>query len=40
MVLREGTSEIELATVFDAYPGPAFTSKTSSRSRPKVPARP
>jgi hypothetical protein len=30
MVLRDGFSEIELASVFDAYPGPAFTSKTAS----------
>ena len=29
-VLAEGTSEIELASVFDVYPGPAFTSKTTS----------
>jgi putative intracellular protease/amidase len=30
VVLNEGVSEIELASVFDAYPGPAFTSKTTS----------
>lgn len=30
VVLRDGLSEIELASVFDAYPGPAFTSKTTS----------
>jgi transcriptional regulator GlxA family with amidase domain len=30
VVLNEGTSEIELASVFDVYPGPAFTSKTTS----------
>ena len=30
VVLNEGASEIELASVFDAYPGPAFTSKTTS----------
>jgi putative intracellular protease/amidase len=30
VVLRDGLSEIELASVFDAYPGPAFTSKTAS----------
>ncbi|QIN83337.1 AraC family transcriptional regulator [Rubrobacter tropicus] len=30
VVLDEGISEIELASVFDAYPGPAFTSKTTS----------
>ena len=30
VVLNEGTSEIELASAFDAYPGPAFTSKTTS----------
>ena len=30
VVLNEGTSEIELASVFDAYPGSAFTSKTTS----------
>src|SRR3712207_6828755 len=30
VVLDEGTSEIELASVFDAYPGPAFTSETTS----------
>lgn len=30
VVLNEGVSEIELASAFDAYPGPAFTSKTTS----------
>ena len=30
VVLDEGTSEIELASVFDVYPGPVFTSKTTS----------
>jgi putative intracellular protease/amidase len=30
IVLNEGASEIELASAFDAYPGPAFTSKTTS----------
>src|SRR5918997_4183902 len=30
VALRDGLSEIELASVFDAYPGPAFTSKTTS----------
>jgi len=30
VVLRDGLSEIELASVFDAYPGPAFTAKTTS----------
>src|SRR3712207_6180790 len=30
VVLRDGLSEIELASVFDTYPGPAFTSKTTS----------
>ena len=25
VVLTEGTSEIELASVFDVYPGPVFT---------------
>jgi hypothetical protein len=30
VVLQDGLSEIELASVFDAYPGPAFTSKTTS----------
>ena len=32
VALRDGLSEIELASVFDAYPGPAFTSKTTSLS--------
>lgn len=30
VVLTEGVSEIELASVFDVYPGPVFTSKTTS----------
>ncbi len=30
VVLNEGASEIELASAFDAYPGPVFTSKTTS----------
>jgi hypothetical protein len=30
VVLTEGTSEIELASVFDVYPGPVFTSNTTS----------
>ena len=30
VALNEGTSEIELASVFDVYPGPVFTSKTTS----------
>jgi hypothetical protein len=30
VVLRDGLTEIELASVFDVYPGPAFTSKTNS----------
>ncbi|QYJ15590.1 hypothetical protein Rxycam_01414 [Rubrobacter xylanophilus DSM 9941] len=30
VLLRDGLSEIELASVFDAYPGPAFTSKTTT----------
>jgi len=39
--LTEGTSEIELASVFDAYPGPAFTSKTTSLTPegPRSPVR-
>jgi putative intracellular protease/amidase len=41
VVLRDGLSEIELASVFDAYPGPAFTSKTSSLAPegPRSPVR-
>jgi putative intracellular protease/amidase len=41
VVLNEGTSEIELASVFDAYPGPAFTSKTTSLAPegPRSPVR-
>jgi putative intracellular protease/amidase len=39
VVLTEGTSEIELASVFDAYPGPAFTSKTTSLA-PEGPSSP
>ena len=30
VVLTEGTSEIELASVFDVYPGPVLTSNTTS----------
>ena len=30
VVLTEGTSEIELASVFDVYPGPVFTSNTTT----------
>lgn len=30
--LTEGASEIELASAFDSYPGPAFTSKSTSLS--------
>ncbi|SHN38448.1 DJ-1/PfpI family protein [Cryptosporangium aurantiacum] len=30
VVVTEGASEIELASAFDAYPGPAFTSRTTS----------
>jgi putative intracellular protease/amidase len=30
VVLNEGTSEIELASIFDVYPGPVFTSNTTS----------
>jgi transcriptional regulator GlxA family with amidase domain len=39
VVLTEGASEIELASVFDVYPGPAFTSKTTSLAtgRPRSP---
>ena len=41
VVLNEGTSEIELASVFDTYPGPAFTSKTASLAPegPRSPVR-
>ena len=41
VVLRDGLSEIELASVFDAYPGPAFTSKTTSLAPegPRSPVR-
>ena len=41
MLLRHGLSEIELASVFDAYPGPAFTSKTTSLAPegPRSPVR-
>ena len=39
VVLRDGLSEIELASVFDAYPGPAFTSKTTSLT-PESPPSP
>ncbi|GAA3384698.1 DJ-1/PfpI family protein [Cryptosporangium minutisporangium] len=30
VVVTEGASEIELASAFDAYPGPSFTSRTTS----------
>lgn len=33
VVVEESTSEIELASAFDTYPGPAFTSRTTSLSR-------
>ena len=41
VVLNEGTSEIEFASAFDAYPGSAFTSKTTSLARegPRSPVR-
>ena len=41
VVLNEGTSEIELASAFDAYPGSAFTSKTTSLAPggPRSPVR-
>jgi len=41
VVLRDGLSEIEVASVFDAYPGPAFTSKTTSLAPegPRSPVR-
>jgi putative intracellular protease/amidase len=38
VVLRDGLSEIELASVFDAYPGPAFTSKTTSLTPEGLPS--
>lgn len=41
VVLAEGTSEIELASVFDVYPGPAFTSNTTTLTPegPRSPVR-
>ena len=41
VVLTEGTSEIELASVFDVYPGPVFTSNTTSLTPegPRSPVR-
>jgi putative intracellular protease/amidase len=41
VVLTEGTSEIELASVFDVYPGPVFTSNTTSLAPegPRSPVR-
>jgi hypothetical protein len=41
VVLNEGASEIELASAFDAYPGPVFTSKTTSLAPggPRSPVR-
>jgi putative intracellular protease/amidase len=41
VVLNEGASEIELASVFDVYPGPVFTSKTTSLAPegPRSPVR-
>jgi putative intracellular protease/amidase len=41
VVLNEGTSEIELASVFDVYPGPVFTSNTTSLTLegPRSPVR-
>jgi len=41
VVLTEGTSEIELASVFDVYPGPVFTSNTTSLALegPRSPVR-
>ena len=41
VILRDGLSEIELASVFDVYPGPAFNSKTSSLASegPRSPVR-
>jgi putative intracellular protease/amidase len=41
VVLTGGTSEIELASVFDVYPGPVFTSNTTSLTPegPRFPVR-
>jgi putative intracellular protease/amidase len=41
VVLEKGVSEIEIASVFDAYPGPVFTSKTTSLAPegPRSPVR-
>jgi putative intracellular protease/amidase len=41
VVLTEGTSEIELASVFDVYPGPVFTANTTSLAPegPRSPVR-
>jgi hypothetical protein len=41
VVLTEGTSEIELASVFDVYPGPVFSSNTTSLTSegPRSPVR-
>jgi putative intracellular protease/amidase len=41
VVLTGGTSEIELASVFDVYPGPVFTSNTTSLAPegPRSPVR-
>jgi putative intracellular protease/amidase len=41
VLLTDGASEIELASVFDAYPGPVFTSKTTSLAPggPRSPVR-
>jgi putative intracellular protease/amidase len=41
VVLRDGLSEIELASVFDVYPGPVFTSNTTSLTPegPRSPVR-
>jgi putative intracellular protease/amidase len=41
VVLTEGTSEIELASIFDVYPGPVFTSNTTSLAPegPRSPVR-
>jgi putative intracellular protease/amidase len=39
VVLTEGTSEIEFASVFDVYPGPAFASNTTTLT-PEGPSSP
>jgi putative intracellular protease/amidase len=41
VVLRDGLSEIEFASVFDVYPGPVFTSNTTSLTPegPRSPVR-